>query len=318
MKSLIEFIKQEIEKENDFFKDNPSKDGFFYKRLNNIESYEKLNDYIFSKKQLYINSNNKDSFYVDLRKLTKKEYNKYINESLYSASIKDFIIALEKKYNKSIDDIEIIDGINDIERSGAIKIKFDKNILNDKELIEICKYYKYYISSINKNDIIFEPVNTKNITQIIKEKYHNKVYHLTKNENIESIKKHGLIVAGFANSNYDDIIWKISIEEYKNTFINLKDSIRKSIIKNLIYRNFSERVFVFYTNENINDTIEILGKTIDKGFNPSNYSVIEIDLKNHKIPFYHDSMMPINNQINYAYSTIDIPPSLISNIIKLK
>ena len=328
MRSLVDFIRISNDHINydssDEFKEKRQKELNEY--LDNL-SYKELNESAYKNQHLWINSKDKENFYHDIQTWSKQKYTPWIseiiNENLKSSSIEDFCKALDKKFSNIINDIIIKDTSNNrIDNSSAIIVKFNnKNDIDDNldEIVEICKWHRYYITEELLTELTFEPLETEEVTKDIKNDFNNKIYRLIPNSIIDSVKKNGLIVYGMSGKDISDPIYYLSKEHYKELLRKQsKDSLRNRLQRITTYRMFPNRVFIYYTDIDPKDAAIELGKTIKRNFNKNNYSIVEIDLKNHKIPLFRDSMMDnSNNHIKYAYSNIDIPPNLITKIINL-
>lgn len=289
--------------------------------------------------------NDRILFFDDWNKLTKLDRtNKFIeliNETLRSKSINDFTKAIINKF-KDLDNeyvkIEKIDSSISNNKSGAFKITLNwyeaknnklKRFIYDNltELLKLCKFYRYYISQyfldykgLGFGYIIFEPLDTEEVTKEIKTKFNNKVYHVTSKEFINSIKENGLLISSpSTHSDYNNPQYFISIKDLykpnKEEIDELSKTTRGRIRANNRYRNFTDRIFVFYSDKNIKDNAKYICQLLHK--DPKNSIIIEIDLTGHKNPFFRDTIMINNDKIHSAYSNIDIPAKLISRIIEL-
>lgn len=328
MKSLIDYIRVSDKHDNyyssDEFKEKRQRELNEY--LDNL-SYKELNESKYNNQHLWVNSKDKENFYHDIQTWPKVKYNNWIseiiNENLKSSSIEDFCKSLDKKFYDIINDIEIKDSSNNkINNSSAIIVRFNREVNIDDnldEIVEICKWHRYFITEALKNELVFEPLDTEEVTKDIKNDFNNKIYRLIPNSIIDSVKKNGLIVYGMSGKDISDPIYHLTKETYKELLKKQsKDSLRNRLQRITNYRMFPNRVFVYYTNIDPKDAAIELGETIKKNFNKNDYSIVEVDLKHHKIPLFRDSMMDNSNEhIKYAYSNIDIPPNLITKIINL-
>lgn len=297
--------------------------------LDNL-TYKELNESNYQSQHIFQNAStkNKKTFYEDIQAWPQSKYDEWINgiikENLKSTSIEKFCAALEKKFIKDMTDVEIVDPSNDtIENSSAICVKFKKeNMIDDnlEELLNICEFHRYYITNVLKYQIYFEHLDTEEVTNTIKTKFGNKVYRFIKNETVKSVENNGLIVYGKSGRSITDPIYYLSTKDYKDMLAEQsKNTLRNRLQRVTTYRMFPNRVFVYYTDIDPKEAAIQLGKSIKRDFDINDYSVVEVDLKHHKIPFFRDSMMNnYNKHIQSAYSNIDIPPNLITSITSLK
>lgn len=322
--------------------------------------YESLEDYIFN----YLHYDNIDydnelnylyeerlNFIENLKKYRRSEvteqYKQLINESIKSYSIGQFLHALYKGFPELDDECvfyEIIDDNTSKKESGAFKIQIDwgdkyhgnkklKTFLSDNldEILKLCKFYRYYISKqsydfrgLGFGFILFEPLDTKEVTNEIKNKFDGKIYHLTSKEFVESIKKNGLKIASPAlKSDYNNPQYFMSLKELSKNSNDVRDedekiddsTIRGKIRLSRRYRNFTDRTFLFYSNINVQEAGKYVAKKLNRKIE---YSIlIEINLIGHKNPIFKDTVMTDTEDIHFAYSNIDIPAKLISKIIEL-
>ena len=243
------------------------------------------------------------------RSEVKGLWNRLINESLKSFSASKFIDALYKKFpilNNDCVSYEIIDHSSSEDKSTAFRIIIEwedsenkdklKNFVedNEDELIKLCKFYRYYISVNYPNfkdrkyaHVLFEPLDTEDITDEIKQHFNGKVYQVTNKKFINSIKKNGLLISSMINDNdYNNPKYYVNIKDIKERGKNIDVATTRGYLRiSKNYRIFTDRTFVFYTDES---DIVSAGKYVCKKLNknPKDSVLIEINLDGHKNPFF--------------------------------
>lgn len=275
--------------------------------------YEELNESHFRNRTLFVNHKG-DDFYHSLEILPTPKYSAWINDVIEESLRSQSAGKLYKALKNVVGNVDF--RCEDLNSPCLLKVEIWNLEEYLPKILEICQFYRYYISAVYVNIVFFEPVLTTEVTKDIKNQYGNKVYHLCKKKNSESIKKNGLIISGATGQDIDDPIWYISWEDLEKTLDDIDDNtIRKKIQKHIRYRIFPNRVFVFYTNENLDYAVDVLCDIA--GFEKEKYNLVEVSLKGHKIPFFKDTSMRDNDFVKFAYSNIDIPPKLITNTIEL-
>ncbi len=198
----------------------------------------------------------------------------YIDESLIkSYNHTSLIKKLKAKYN--------IYNINEYDSKSNIK-SFVFNVkeeITDDNFLRILDFYGYYCSEICKdtNNIFLyyiEPVFSEKCTDTVYKESNGKIYHITKNTNLNNI---------------------------------LRKGIKPTVGKN--YRVFSERAFFVYGKTN-DEIIKNVSHIInEKG---TNYTIIEVDISHYKVNFYYDTSE--NKQYNCIYSNNVFFPHLLNEI----
>lgn len=324
----------------------------YYENLIKDENndYQLLIDESIENKNLFINflnnRNPDDNLYnefyhnkeiLENKKLESFKY-KLILETLKSFNANKFAEAFQKKYDKIFDIVLIrtVDSSDDsLNRQTAFEIIYNIRNKDDEksfnkhkyDIIDMCQFYRYFITSqydnynnSNLGLITFEPLDTKEVTKVIKTSFKGKFYHLTSIKNVESIKKFGLYISGphaFSDSN-DPVFYIRQTEIYKRANLSKlcdENTIRDNIRQSMTYRNFPDRTFVFYTYLDPREAGEYLIKQLQK--KDGKYCVVELDLKKHNNPIFQDTMMEFDDEIFYGYSNIDIPKDMITNIYYL-
>lgn len=230
--------------------------------LNNI--YETLTSHSFSKLIKKINN--------DLGDYIKRfEYDKNVD-----SKSKRIVIYFDNKKD-ILDKFITISSFTD---------NFLKYTEESNKLYDILDFFNYYITEINANKennevyMIIEPMYTKNIYDDIKENCNGILYHITKKENIDKIKKGGL-----------------------------RPKVGKTV-KEGGYRYFPEKVFLLGKSDNYKEELERLIKT--KNFKDGEYSIIEIDLSKHNFGLWIDDAVTGYKYPVYTFEAIH--QSLFNNI----
>ena len=295
MKNLKQFIKKNIGYEL------PYKYGFRtfeeFLDINNLNE-NNINEDIL---EYYFNFN-----FNDIIERSESSYYFYINENLKTHNVKDLENKIYKELSDQIDKCEYISNNPKNIDLLVITLKYEnvfvsninlksnqlKNNKYSQKLYDIIQFYNYYITDITKTEnnkgfyIYLEPYYTTNLFDKIK-KNGNKVYHITKIENLEKIKNSGLRPK----------VGKTKKQDNKNG-----------------YRYFPERIFLVGNNETLEKTIEnIKSVIIDKQLKDGEYVIFEFDLKEHIINLWKDQAS--NNEYNiYTYTYLS--KNLISGIYK--
>lgn len=282
---------------------------------NLIPDWKKVNEAAFKNRTLFVNHRGED-FYHELETWSKSKISKWyddvIQEMLKSPNSREFVKAIRKKVGDDVD----ADYTEDYDVAGFIRIRIYNLEKHLDNILEICKFFRYYISDIVDNIVLFEPILTQEVTKEIKNEYGNKVYHLTSKGNLASVLKNGLIVSGMSGKGIDDPILYMSCDDIRSSKLNnVGDTLRKRIQKHIQYRLFPDRCFVYYTKIDPVDAAKIVVDTT--GGSLRDKKIIEFDLGRHNIPFFRDRAMREHEGVKYAYSNIDLPPKLISNTITI-
>lgn len=298
-----------------------------YDSIENDLSCEELNESRLRRKNLLINSTDKENFYHSFDIMSSNQYANWlgniISETLNSTKSSKFIKWFEDKFQNKLNKIRYVDSSikREYDKAAAFVVPFKnlKNLKeNFKEILEACKFRKYYITKVHGTSLIIEPTITEEVTKEIKNNFNNKIYHVTKKSKIIQIKKLGLYVTGYSKSNIEDPIVYLDQAKIEEINSSIPKSLRDTLRSFLSYRNFTDRTFVFYTKLDIEKNFKKIINTIKSTDRYDEYCVIEFNLKTHHIPLFRDTMMSTkNNGLYYAYSNIDINPKLISEIYEL-
>lgn len=300
-------IKEILEQYNLSSQEIRDKSAREFEEYEKTKNYEDINKHAFENRVLFVNYKGKGEFYHEIETWPKLRKSLWIadviEESLRSFNSNELVKAIEKVVGKCQHYTEHYD------IPGLVRIRIPGYRIWLNKILEICQFYRYYISFIDGDILFFEPVLTAEVTKEIKKDYGNKVYHLCNPEDVDSILKNGLIVSGATGRDVNNPLWYMAGEDLKDFLSKIEDNtIRKRIQKHTTYRIFPNRVFVFYTNIDPEDAKNIICDI-------TNFSkdrvIIEIDLQQHNIPFFVDRSMREHDGVKFAYSNIDIPPKLL-------
>ena len=269
-----------------------------------------------------------EEFFRDFKNVRRKDsvnfFNSLIVERLKTFPVERIIYAIEKRFyeHSSKFHFERVDKENKFDEPAALifDIKDYETFIEDNfdRLVELCEDYGYYVTKYgafySTIYIVFEPLNTENLSKEIKSDYDNKIYHLTFKDNVDSIKKYGIYIGSIKGDDIEKPDY-FSILDKKETEGKLPKTIREKINKSIQYRYFTNRSFFFATKDDIQKASKKVLSMLNKGYGMNDCKIVEIDLKNHNFPLYKDTMMISDKDILFCYSTIDVPKQLISKII---
>lgn len=271
--------------------------------INNLTETNIDNDIL----EYYFNFN-----FNDIIERSESSYCFYINENLKTHNVKDLENKIYKELSNKINKCEYISDnpknidllviTLDYENVFVSNINLKSNKLNNNEysqnLYDIIQFYNYYITDITKTEnnkgfyIYLEPYYTVDLFEKIKNNG-NKVYHITKIENLEKIKNSGLRPK----------VGKTQKQDNENG-----------------YRYFPERIFLVGNNETLEKTIEnIKSVIIDKKLKLGEYVIFEFDLKNHIINLWKDQASEGEfNIYTYTYLSKNLISGIYTNLNDIK
>lgn len=252
-----------------------------------------ISDYI---KQYY-----KDIYLESMKDIFGEDLPNYIIESAENETYNDFVLETLKTHDKFTLQKKLkqyfskkyIFYFEDYDKSNAssFDIISHHNFSDDKDVINLIKFFGYYISKIiniddNEYRIIISPIFTDNANELVYIKNHGKLYHFTTGKHVENILKTGLRC------------------------------------KNKKYRYFPERIYAFSSDKQIKELkdIEQFTKKVVNPFKAKEFGIyiFKIDLnklsRDSYINFYKDDLMLEDNAV-YTYN--NIPAECISLIGKL-
>lgn len=247
----------------------------------------------------YINEESNKIGYINNFNRSKDKWLNNIYETLTSHPFDKLIKKLEKELGQYIKRYEYDKNVDSKSKRILVYLENDKNILDKfftksslstnrlnfteeaEKLYDILDFFNYYITEIggNKEDnevyMILEPLYTKDIYEDIKTNCNGILHHITTKENAEKILNTGL-----------------------------RPKVGKTI-KEGGYRYFPEKIFMIGKTDNYKKEIEKL-VNIKK---LTNYSILEIDLSQHKFGLWLDDAV---TGIEYPVYTFEaIPKELI-------
>lgn len=276
MKSLTEYIQCSYKNENDNIIDVEYKLNLNY----TFEDFCKANGITDPRKfhyDTYELSRFKSGFFPLKHYPT---YQEKIYETLFNVgNVYKLFNEIVKNFGKYVIDNRF-EKSNNYLKHHSLFIKFTKNFDENNKFQSLLNLYNYYISQIDENDqqkIIY--INAKydeEVSEYIKEKCGNKLYHITTNEKLNNILKYGLIPKGTIPDNTN----KHSLTNYIKSFVNRSNKTKHP-----------ERIYFLdvHTNEEI---IDVFKKNLILDRNNKNLHpvLLEIDLNKlrNKINIYRD------------------------------
>ena len=220
-----------------------------------------------------------------------------LNESLKSYSCEFLLSQLEKQLPGLITNYKIFSSNKIKERVIALELSKNENIIlksahltnklkssnESQKFKEIIKFCNYYVTLINKDEngvysIYLEPIYTANVINEIKQQNSGILYHITSQQNFNSIKTTGL-----------------------------RPKVGKTKVENG-YRYFPSRIYFVRHNKNKNELLKNLKEIIDTKFKNDEYIICKINVNSLNINFYVD---PAYDEENNVYTYAAIPPALI-------
>lgn len=220
-----------------------------------------------------------------------------LNESLKSHSCEFLLSQLEKQLPNLITNYKVFSSNKIKERVIALELSKNENIIlksshltnklkssnESQKFKEIIKFCNYYITLINKDEngtysIYLEPIYTANAINEIKQQNSGILYHITSQQNFNSIKTTGL-----------------------------RPKVGKTKVENG-YRYFPSRIYFVRHNKNKNELINNLKEIIDTKFKNDEYIICKVNVNSLNINFYVD---PAYDEENNVYTYAAIPPALI-------
>lgn len=238
-------------------------------------------------------------------------YQDALNEVLIqSYNVEKLVNKLKSTFDLTDDDIIVSNYNTDFKNFKILYNKY-KKITNSKEtyenFIKIIASYGYYFSNCIDGYANIEPVFSENVTHIVQDDCHGKLYKIINKKTMNSIKlRHGLIID-------KDKIFDIVKNEYKNgKYKNLSKDI-KTKINNIInkqddfpfrinqtqLRQWSSRLFFFAVkNKNgLKDAINIIDSQLN--ISDDEWYIVEIDISKYNVNCYRDCYSESNND-NYV------------------
>ena len=155
------------------------------------------------------------------------------------------------------------------------------NLEKDIKFNKILNFYGYYITDKTRKDkdneiYVLEPIYADKANKLVYKECNGIVWHVTKNENLESILHKGIYPKKDSN-----------------------------------YRKFSSRVFFTCgkTRQEIFDNVKFI---IKEQLQFAKYNILKVDVNKYNVNFYYDTLN--KKEHNCVYSNAIFYPSLITNI----
>lgn len=225
--------------------------------------------------------------------IIEKHHNDIIGEMLNSHSVTKLMSKLRENFPQDILSIYKVSQDEEVEgtelKDGVCIEVDDDSFVKTEKFKNIMHYFNYFYTQTNEGKdrkyVLLEPHFSKKVN--VEERNHAWAFHMTTEDEIDNILKHGLKAKGSRHKE------KKGIDPYRyypeRVYLILPHSSDKSYVRN-----------------KIEEVIRMKGK--------EDFIVLKIDLHHIKDSFYEDVTMP--SKEDYIYTYQDIPSYYIKDITK--